>query len=71
MEAVAARRDVVRLEHALYGLAEGPREAVALFHFDNLSYDEIAEILDVPLGTVMTWLHRGRAALKKSLGSLS
>jgi RNA polymerase sigma-70 factor (ECF subfamily) len=32
-----------------------------------MSYRDIAAALEVPIGTVMTWLHRGRARLKKAL----
>jgi RNA polymerase sigma-70 factor (ECF subfamily) len=32
-----------------------------------MSYRDIAAALEVPLGTVMTWLHRGRAKLKKAV----
>jgi RNA polymerase sigma-70 factor, ECF subfamily len=48
-------------------LDEGPREALALFHLHELSYEEIAHTLEVPIGTVMTWIHRGRAALRGAL----
>jgi RNA polymerase sigma-70 factor (ECF subfamily) len=53
----------------LMKLDEGPREALALFHLHELSYQEIAESLDVPIGTVMTWIHRGRQSLREALGS--
>lgn len=65
---VASRQQLARLQAAFAGLAEGPREALAMYHFHDLSYQQIAETLQVPLGTVMTWLHRGRAELKKKLG---
>ena len=58
-----------RLERALADLDEGPREAIVLFHVEELSYRDIAASLDVPVGTVMTWLHRGRAELKKTFDS--
>ena len=61
------REQLVRLDHALAGLGEGPREAIILFHIEELSYRDIAAALEVPMGTVMTWLHRGRAQLKKAL----
>ena len=48
-------------------LPESQREAIALHHLDGLAYREVAEILEVPIGTVMTWLHRGRATLKDAL----
>ena len=61
------REQVSRLERALADLDAGPREAIVLFHVDELSYRDIATVLDVPIGTVMTWLHRGRARLKRAL----
>jgi RNA polymerase sigma-70 factor (ECF subfamily) len=36
-----------------------------------MSYRDIAAALEVPIGTVMTWLHRGRAQLKRALESAS
>lgn len=43
------------------------RQAVVLRHVDDLTYDEIAQVLDVPLGTAKTWLFRGREQLKALL----
>jgi len=40
---------------------------IALFHVQHKSYAEIAETLNVPMGTVMTWLHRARKELKAKL----
>jgi RNA polymerase sigma-70 factor (ECF subfamily) len=56
-----------RLERALDDLGEGPREAIVLFHIEGMSYRDIAAALEVPMGTVMTWLHRGRAQLKQTV----
>ena len=61
------REELSRLERALAGLDEGPREAIVLFHIEAMSYRGIAAALEVPIGTVMTWLHRGRAQLKRAL----
>jgi RNA polymerase sigma-70 factor (ECF subfamily) len=61
------REQLGRLERALDELDEGPREAIILFHIEGMSYRDIAAALEVPLGTVMTWLHRGRATLKKAV----
>jgi len=64
-DALGARERLSRLRGALDALPEGQREVVAMFHLDGLAYREIAEALDVPIGTVMTWLHRGRARLRE------
>jgi len=61
------REQLSRLARALADLDEGPREAIVLFHVEELSYRDIAAALEVPMGTVMTWLHRGRAQLKRAL----
>jgi RNA polymerase sigma-70 factor (ECF subfamily) len=65
----ALREQLGRLERALDDLDEGPREAIILFHIEGMSYRDIAAALEVPMGTVMTWLHRGRAQLKKAVGT--
>ncbi len=41
------------------------RAAIVLFHFHEMPYAEIAEVLDVPLNTVRTLLHRGRKRLRE------
>lgn len=64
---VSAREELRLLGAALARLPEGPREALALFHFHDLSYKEIAEQLEIPMGTVMTWIYRGRDALRQAL----
>ena len=55
------------VQRALEALPEGFRLAVLLADVEGFSYKEIAEILDVPIGTVMSRLHRGRRALQKAL----
>lgn len=52
---------------ALQSLRTDYREAFELFHRHEMSYDEIAEELDVPLGTVKTWVHRARRELIRKL----
>jgi len=63
----AVREELSRLDRALADLDDGPKEAVILFHIEGLSYRDIAAALEVPMGTVMTWLYRGRAQLKQAL----
>jgi RNA polymerase sigma-70 factor (ECF subfamily) len=55
------------VQRALETLPEGFRMAVLLADVEGFSYKEIAEILEVPIGTVMSRLHRGRKALQKAL----
>ncbi|WP_370327819.1 sigma-70 family RNA polymerase sigma factor [Euzebya sp.] len=52
---------------ALDELPEQFRTAVYLADVEGFSYAEIAEIMDTPIGTVMSRLHRGRSALQKAL----
>ena len=52
---------------ALEALPEQFRMAVLLADIEGFSYKEIADILDIPIGTVMSRLHRGRRGLQKRL----
>jgi RNA polymerase sigma-70 factor, ECF subfamily len=52
---------------ALESLPDTFRMAVLLADVEGFSYKEIADILDIPIGTVMSRLHRGRKALQKAL----
>lgn len=52
---------------AIANLPENFREAVVLVDVGDFSYQDAAEILDVPIGTVMSRLHRGRRLLKRAL----
>jgi len=62
------RRDVrQRLERHLRELAPKYALPVALFYFEGMSYQEIAEILQVPLGTVKSHLFRGLKELRKGI----
>src|SRR2546423_10119550 len=55
------------VKEALEALPEQFRMAVLLADVEGFAYKEIAEILDIPIGTVMSRLHRGRRALQKRL----
>jgi RNA polymerase sigma-70 factor (ECF subfamily) len=58
-----------RVEDALRKLPEAFRTVVVLREMEGFCYEEIAEILDVPAGTVKSRLTRGRAALKQILAA--
>ena len=55
------------VKQAVEELPEQFRMAVLLADVEGFSYKEIAEILDIPIGTVMSRLHRGRKALQRRL----
>ncbi|MDO5722863.1 MAG: sigma-70 family RNA polymerase sigma factor [Flaviflexus sp.] len=56
------------IRSAMAALPEDRRLAVYLADVEGFAYKEIAEILDIPLGTVMSRLHRGRSQLRELLG---
>jgi RNA polymerase sigma-70 factor (ECF subfamily) len=43
------------------------RQVVLLFYMEERSYEEVALMLDLPLGTVKTWLHRARTQLAAAM----
>ena len=55
------------LEAALRRLPDHQRIPIVLFHFEEMSYRDIAIVLGVSLGKVKTDIHRGREALRKQL----
>ena len=67
VEQTAEADDVVLLEEALRKLPDHQRVPLVLFHFEDASYQEIAETLGVSVGKVKTDIHRGREALRKLL----
>lgn len=64
-EALAAGGEDI--ERALAALPESFRVAVILRDVEELSYDEIARALEIPIGTVMSRIHRGRGLLRAAL----
>lgn len=59
-----------RIEAALDELSEAQREVFLLYQYTKLSYDEIAEVLDVPLGTVKSRMNTALARLRELLEGL-
>ena len=67
-EAMARADADAALEAAVRSLPDQQRVPLVLFHFDDASYQEIAETLGVSLGKVKTDIHRGRETLRRLLG---
>jgi RNA polymerase sigma-70 factor, ECF subfamily len=61
------REEQIALDRALLGLASEDREIICLKYLDGLSYDELAEHLEIPRGTVMSRLFYARKALQAKL----
>jgi len=59
-----------QIEQAIGELRPEYRAVVLLRHIEGHSYEEIADIMDLPLGTVKTYLHRARAELKGLLAGV-
>jgi RNA polymerase sigma-70 factor (ECF subfamily) len=68
-ELSANRLDMRRdLAGAIAALPERYRAVVTLYYLEDVSYPEIADVLDLPLGTVKTHLHRAKKLLRQHLG---
>jgi RNA polymerase sigma-70 factor (ECF subfamily) len=63
--ALALRQDLATLDDALNALPVAWRECLILREVEALSYKEIAQVMDVPIGTVMSRLARARQALQR------
>ena len=63
--ALVARERMAALRQAVERLPERQREAIVLFAYEDMSYREIARVLDVSVGNVKTLIHRGRARLAR------
>lgn len=64
------RLDAATALSALQEIDETFRAPLTLFYLDDLSYQEIADTLDVPIGTVMSRLSRGKALLRRALADI-
>jgi RNA polymerase sigma-70 factor (ECF subfamily) len=69
-EAVAASRVLPEVITAIKDLPEGERDVLLLHVWEDLSYDEVATALDIPIGTVRSRLNRARGRLRE-LGTFS
>lgn len=59
-----------RVQYEIGRLPEKYRSVITLRYMEELPLQEIADILDLPLGTVKTRVHRGRDALRKQIGTM-
>jgi RNA polymerase sigma-70 factor (ECF subfamily) len=63
----ASAEEMMALDQALLELKDEDRELITLRHLDGLSYEELAERLGVPLGTIMSRLFHARKQLREKL----
>ena len=66
----AGRELGAQIEVAIGLLRPDYRAAVTMYHIEGFAYEEIAEALDLPLGTVKTFIHRARRELRGHLAHL-
>jgi RNA polymerase sigma-70 factor (ECF subfamily) len=67
-EALIEREEIERLRDSLVKLSFDDREIITLYHFRNMSYEEIADLLAIPRGTVMSRLYYARKRLAQIMG---
>ena len=70
LEAMEARELGSSIERAIGALRPEYRSCIMLRHVEGRSYEEIAATLDLPLGTVKTYIHRARHQLREALEHL-
>jgi RNA polymerase sigma-70 factor (ECF subfamily) len=70
LDELEARELGSAIEHAIGHLRPEYRACIIMRHVEGRAYDEISDILDLPLGTVKTYIHRARAELREALGPL-
>lgn len=66
-EQLAQAEEASKIRQAVSQLSDNYRKIIKLYYFDNLSYEEIQKVLNIPLNTVRTHLRRAREALRKIL----
>jgi RNA polymerase sigma-70 factor (ECF subfamily) len=70
LEELESRELGAAIESAIAKLRPEYRACIILRHVEDYSYDEIAEIVKLPLGTVKTYIHRARQELREYLEDL-
>jgi RNA polymerase sigma-70 factor (ECF subfamily) len=69
LEEISSRSEVQRLRQAILDLPAAYREVVILCGLEEKSYQDVAQMLDCPVGTVASRFNRGRMSLAKRLGN--
>jgi RNA polymerase sigma-70 factor (ECF subfamily) len=64
---LSARLEAEEVRQAVARLPEGPRVAILLYYYQEMSYQEIAHVCRRPVGTVASWIHRGLRTLRVEL----
>jgi RNA polymerase sigma-70 factor (ECF subfamily) len=70
LDAMASRELGSTIEQAIAGLRPEYRSCILMRHVEGRSYEEIATTLDLPLGTVKTYIHRARHELRRALAGV-
>jgi RNA polymerase sigma-70 factor (ECF subfamily) len=70
LEELESRETGAAIERAIDRLRPEYRTCILLRHVEGRSYEEIAEVMDLPLGTVKTYIHRARLELREYLADL-
>ena len=66
-ELAEGRERTEALQRAIASLPEYQRLMIVMYHVDGMAYEEIAEAMDMPIGTVKSRLNRARLALRRIL----
>lgn len=66
-DAMDRTEQIDRLQQAIEQLPEAERQVILLRHFSHMSFREIAETMDTPLGTALARAHRGLARLRETM----
>lgn len=66
-DAMVGNEDIAEMNAALKTLPEGEREVLMLRHFSQMTFREIAELMDTPLGTALARAHRGLSRLREAM----
>ncbi|MCZ6817599.1 MAG: sigma-70 family RNA polymerase sigma factor [Planctomycetota bacterium] len=70
-DALVCSEDIAEMNAALATLPEGEREVLMLRHFSQMTFKEIAELMETPLGTALARAHRGLSRLREAMTGAS